>query len=652
MKVCAPLPAVKNATVQRPRPASADPFPLPAVVAGVLLVVAVAAAYANALGAPFLFDDQPAIVRNATIRTLWPLWGALQPPLEAAGATGRPLVNLSLAVDYALGGLAPRGYHLTNLLLHAAAVLALWGGLRRALRRLTPADPSGGEAVAWGAALLWAVHPLLTESVVCVIQRNEILAGLFLLLAPYAFLRSLDAGARTWAWQAVAVGAALFGMLSKELAVMGPLLVLLLDRTLGAGSFRGAWQERKWFYAALAATWLPLAWLVQAGHQRAGIVGLELGVTPWEYLLTQCRAIPHYLRLVFWPDPLVADYGMAVVRSPVEVWAGLLLLLALVVATLWALVSRPAAGFLGAAFFLILAPSSSVLPLTTQTMAEHRMYLPLATVLVLVVAMLRPIGTRNLAVCAAALALALGLATSRRNQDYRSELELWRLTAAQMPENPRVHASLGTAWVRLGQPAEAVPNYERAVALRPDYADARNDLAAALLQLGRPGEALPHAQAAVRLKPADADIRYNCGNAHAANRQLAEAEEQYRAALRLRPDFTAAHNNLGDVLLRSGRPGEAKDEFAAALRLDPQQAGAHNNLALALVRLGRLADALPHYAETVRLLPDSPVVHHNYALALAAAGRRPEAIAEEEAALRLAPGNAPAREHLVELRGN
>ena len=652
MKVCAPLPAVKNDSVQRHRPVSADPFPLPAVVAGGLLVAAVAAVYANALGAPFLFDDQPAIVRNATIRTLWPPWGALQPPLGAAGATGRPLVNLSLAVDYAIGGLAPRGYHLTNLLLHAAAVLALWGVLRRALRRLAPADPGGGEAVAWGTALLWAVHPLLTESVVCVIQRDEILAGLFMLVTLYAFLRSLESSINGRAWQAVAVSAALLGVLSKELAVMAPLLVLLLDYVLGGYTLPGAWRKRRWFYLALLITWLPLGWLVAASKQRDGIVGFGLGVTPWEYLLTQCRAIPHYLRLVIWPDPLVADYGMPIVRSLAEVWAGLLLLLALAGASLWALVRRPAAGFLGAAFFLILAPSSSILPLTTQTMAEHRMYLPLAAVLVLVLAMLRPIGTRNLAVCAAALALALGLATSRRNQDYRSELELWRLTAVQVPENPRVHASLGAAWVRLGQPAEAVPNYERAVALRPDYADAQNDLAAALLQLGRPGEALPHAEAAVRLKPADADIRYNCGNAHAANSRLAEAEEQYRAALHLRPDFTAAHNNLGDVLMRSARPGEAKVEFEAALRLDPQQAGAHNNLALALVRLGRLSEALPHYAETVRLLPGSPVVHHNYALALAAAGLRLEAIAEEETTLRLAPTHAAAREHLTELHGN
>src|SRR6185503_20466827 len=141
-----------------------------------MLVVATIAAYWNSLNVPLFFDDRPAIIHNESIRHLWPPWEALTPPNDGSGVSGRPLVNLSLAVNYAAGGLAVRGYHIGNLALHVLAVLTMWGVLRRTLRRcaLPTQLRDKTETIAWSAALLWAVHPLLTESVVCVVQRNEV----------------------------------------------------------------------------------------------------------------------------------------------------------------------------------------------------------------------------------------------------------------------------------------------------------------------------------------------------------------------------------------------------------------------------------------------------------------------------------------------
>ncbi|MDI1249518.1 MAG: hypothetical protein PSV13_11695, partial [Lacunisphaera sp.] len=376
--------------------------------AAVILAGACLAIYWNSLDAPFLFDDGPAILRNETIRTLWPLDRVLQPPLEGAGVTGRPLVNLSLAVNYALGGLDVRGYHAMNLALHALAVLTLWGVLRRTLwlnvgRGLSPTslNMSGvkpdlhnePESFAFAVALLWAVHPLLTESVVCVVQRNEVMGGLFYLLTLYGFVRSVaekgdvgrdrlippsDAPRRDQrsrptiiAWQAFAVVSCLLGMATKEIMATAPLVVMLYDRTFVAGGFSAAWRQRRGYYLSLAATWLLLAWLMLGNNQRDGIVGFGLGVSSWEYLLTQCRALTTYLQLSFWPHPLVLDYGAEMVRRPGEVWGQGILVLTLLLATGWALVRRPVWGFVGAWFFVILAPSSSFVPLTTQPIAEH-----------------------------------------------------------------------------------------------------------------------------------------------------------------------------------------------------------------------------------------------------------------------------------------
>ena len=158
-----------------------------------LLVLAALAVYWTSLGTAFVFDDIPAIERNATIRLLWPPWPALNPPNDGSGVSGRPLVNLSLAVNYALGGQQVRGYHLANTTLHALAALTLWGLLRRTLLIGGAVPQPGSEFLTWICTLLWTVHPLLTESVVCVVQRNEILGSLFYLQTLYTFTRGVSA---------------------------------------------------------------------------------------------------------------------------------------------------------------------------------------------------------------------------------------------------------------------------------------------------------------------------------------------------------------------------------------------------------------------------------------------------------------------------
>lgn len=638
-----------------------------------LLVGLVVLAYARSGDAPFVFDDTPAVVGNTTIRHLWPPWDALQPPADATGATGRPLVNLSLALNYALGGLAPRGYHFTNVALHLLTALMLWKVLRRALHlvpRLSEAETA--DAVAFGATLLWATHPLLSESVICIVQRNEILVALCYLLTFYCFLRSLQPTEKAGVWQTMAVASCFLGMASKEVMAAAPLLVFLADRTFFAGSFSAAWRARRGFYLGLAASWLLLAGLVWSSRQRAGTVGFGLGITAWDYLLTQCFAITHYLRLAAWPHPLVVDYGMSVVQGLSEVWWRGLGLIALLVASVWGVLARRTWwGFLGVAFFALLAPSSSIVPLTTQTVAEHRMYLPLALVVILAAAGLGRLGARVIVAASIAVGTGWAVITAMRAGDYRDARTLWAETATRAPHNPRAHLNYGDALLRAGdlraaeaeytiaiglnpkypealyalglvesrtdRPLAAIDHYRAALVHAPGYTAVRGDLAAALARTGQPREALAELERAGREQAPTAALQLNLGNVHLELGEAAAARTAFQAALQLEPGWVPALLGLGRVAQLEGHAEAAIAVYREALQQERDNPEAQAALATALLAARQPAEAAQWFSKAIERLPDRAELHANFASALMQLGRRPEAIAHLQTATRLAP---------------
>jgi len=577
--------------------------------AGALLVAATVLAYANSFGGPFIFDDKPAILDNLTIRHLWPLTEVLSPPPIGSSVTGRPVVNLSLAINYALSGREVWSYHAGNLLIHVLAGLVLFGIVRRTLRQ--PTIPDSLRAVALPAALasaaVWMLHPLLTESVTSVIQRTESLVGLFYLFTLYAFIRSVQAP-RAAGWQALTVATCALGMATKEVMVTAPVLVLAYDRTFVAGTLRKAWGARWKFYLGLAATWLVLALLLATtGGTRGEAAGFGLGVTPWNYALTQCRALGIYLGLVVWPHPLVLDYGTGIVRHADEVVPQAALLLGLLAVTVWAWFRRPAAGFLGVAFFLIIAPSSSVVPLVSQTIAEHRMYLPLAALVALVVSPACAWGGRQALAAALVLAGGLGVVTWQRNHDYRTELGIWTDTVDHAPANPRAHINLAECLLLLGRPTQALPHAQEAVRLKPNYPEGQTNVGIALAELGRPDEALPYCAEAVRLQPTGPRVQSNLGTVLVKLGRLPEGIEHLQASLRLAPnapDSDRVRNNLGIALLRAGRATEAIPQFQAVLRTNPTLVDTHFSLAVAFGICERLPEAAAELEAVLQLKPD------------------------------------------------
>jgi tetratricopeptide (TPR) repeat protein len=431
------------------------------------------------------------------------------------------------------------GYHVVNLAIHIGAALVLFGIVRLTLnRRYGPAAPE----IALATAVLWMIHPLQTESVTYIIQRTESLMGFFYLLTLYCVIRGSESDAPV-RWYGGAVAACLLGMGTKEVMVTAPVIVLLYDRTFLAGSFREAWRKRWRLYLGLAATWMWLAYLAASAGNRGGSAGLNAGVAWQKYALTQIGAVTHYLRLCIWPVPLVFDYGDALTGSGPAAAFIIGLLLAGTLVALW---RWPVVGFLGAWFFIILAPSSSIVPVASQTMAEHRMYLPLAAVVALSVGGGLALGLRGKLAWGAAFVVGalLMASTQQRNLTYDSEAALWLDTVNKCPGNSRAHNNLGMALARAGHTEEAVGHFEQAIRLKPDFAAAQFNLSGACLELGRDHEAVEHFERALQLQPNDADTHFYLALTLERMGQIDGAVEHYERALALNPGLTAAQQGL------------------------------------------------------------------------------------------------------------
>ena len=649
---------------------------------------------------------------------------------------GRPVASLTFALNYALapadvrtaltpyssGSLDPRflenvrGYHAVNLAIHLAAGLALFGVVRRTLLTAPLRDTLGAAAtgVAAAVAAIWLVHPLQTSSVTYVVQRVEVLMGMFYLLTLYCAIRAAGAGprvaetptgersepaltaeakrarplprersdggpnrgseasaARRW-WSVAAVVSCALGMGSKEVMATAPLIVILWDvvfnrdrwrpasagvpgarreragaeagpdRAAGQGIDRNWWRpalagpnraagqgppgpgasawRRLGLYAALCATWIVLAVLV-AGGPRSLSVGFGFPEWPWwRYLLAQPAIVLHYLRLAIVPWPLVLDYSWPPPASIREVVLPCAVVCALVTLTAWGLRRRSPAAFAGAFFFIVLAPTSSVLPIVTEVAAEHRMYLPLAAIVTLAVAaafagLRRTAGTPRSGRAAmragtAAVAVVVGVfavMTHARNADYHSYDRIWSDTIAKRPRNARARNNYATSLLAGGRFAEAEGHLRIAVDADPAFAEAHANLGVALCAQSRFDEGIAHLTRAVAIRPDYAAAYRNLGEAYAARGQLAPALAQYLRGAELQPDAVDILNRAAWILatatderLRDG--GKALELAQRAVEITKRQdAISLDSLGAALAEAGRFEAAAQAAGEALSL---------------------------------------------------
>ena len=624
--------------------------------AGLAAVVAlVIAAYAGSFGVPFIFDDFSIINNNRFMRSLWPPMAAMEAPWRSTAA-GRPLVAYSFAINYAISGLEVWSYHVFNLLVHLVNVLLVYGIARRVQGQAVFAERTAGQFGhrIWALLLacLWAVHPLNSETVVYIAQRTELMMAAFFLAAFVTLPRAGREGAGP-IYTLVTVTAGLLAVLCKETAAVLPLLLLLFDRAFIGGSFAVAWRERKGVYLG-GLVLIAVAGVIASGGHRGGLVTDNPSIT-WRYLLTQGGVILHYLRLSVVPYPLAITYEWPLVEGLRDGWpaagavgVGLLL-------TCWALVRRPMLGFLGASFYLLLAPTSSVIPIMSEVAGERRMYLPLLAVLVLAAWGIAVIVGRIAAACstsrqhagagAVGFALAAVLAgvavTAVRVQDFRSTESIWRQTLRAQPGSLYARSNLAMERIRQGDLDEAeqlLLEVKRIEPLSPKLnaqlglvAFRRGDFAAAadyyLAQAnslgGKPKDYAFAGYSMMRL-----------GKNDAGQRALGEA-------LRLDPDNPEALNFVGSLLSAGGRYKEAVTYTQRVIDMFPEKPQVWANQAHHLFKMGDIDAARASYREAVRLDDTSRSVVKNFANFEATLKNYPAAIDLYHHLLRLDPYGLP-----------
>ena len=600
------------------------------VVAGILV-------YLNSFAGVFVYDDLREIVGNRRIHGFDILW------------TGsRSIVKLTLAINYALGELDVWGYHLVNLVVHVLAALTLFGVVRRVLRLDQFREGPGRHAAYYAAAvaLIWVVHPLQTESVTYVIQRAESMMGLFYLLTLYCLVRGATSS-RSAPWYLGAVVACALGMGSKAVMITAPLVALLFDRAFLASSF--AWiLRRRWrLYAGLGATWVIVVWtgivgtILDATPEIPITLGLGFdGATPLQYLWTQGGVIVHYLSLCFWPHPLCLDYGWPIASTVSEIVGPVLLVGSLIMGSVLVWRRRPWLGFLGLSFFCVLAPTSSIVP-SAHAMVEHRMYLSLASVVILSVIGVhfvldrwyRRLGLSKVVVrwtngsVLLATVIVYGSMTVWRNADYHSGYRMWENVIDQRPLNPHPHLQIGSMLVADGDYDLAIAALRHALELDPDLYTATLNLSEALLRVGQVKPAVAMARRAKQLEPDRNSSRSVLGLALISDGLIEEGLAELKEATRRLPGDPWSHMSMGRGLTLADKVDEAIEELVEAIRLGPTLTPAGRYLAHVLVLSGDIDAAIARHRHV-------PGVERAYARAHVLQGdQRRDAGAVDEALL-------------------
>lgn len=607
------------------------------LLAGVALVAAIFLVYARTLSADFIWDDDAHITANPAMQGahgLKEIW-------TSAKANYSPLTMTTFWLEHASWGLAPRPFHAVTILFHAASAVMLWLVLRRLL---VPG--------AWLGAAIWALHPVQVESVAWICELKNTQSAFFFLVAVWYFVRWLQTNPALSLRRdyGLAVVAGVLAMLSKSSTVMLPIVLGLAGWWLG----RRRLADARWLAPFFVVSLLASAWTIWEQKVNSMASGAE-----WSHgLAARCviagKIIWFYLGKLAWPDPLIFIYPRWSVAdvSPLA-WVPLV---AAVAAGAWLLrhaTGRGQPAFIGFAYFVIsLFPVLGffdVFFFRYSFVGDHLQYLANLGPLVLVGAGLGAIGRRfpasrlPAAIGAGALLILLGLLTWRQTRIYRSNFTLWQDTVARNPQAWIARVNWGVQLVAAGRPAEAVPHYEAALRLKPQFKEIEVNLGAALMHLGRPADAIPHFEKALDAKFGRADALNGLGFALDQAGRTDEAIVRLEEALRLNPKLEAARYNLGNALVRQRRLAPALEQYATVVRDSPQSALYRDALARTLLVAGRVPEAVEQYRAAATIAPDDYEAQYTLAMLLLQAGGSSEAVARAAAAVRSRPASPEAR---------
>ena len=617
----------------------------PPLFPGAAILLALAfLAYFPVFRGEFIWDDEVLLTGNPLVKSaggLLDIWFSSKPVDYV------PLTLTSFWLEWRLWQANPLGYHLVNVLLHAAAATLLW----RVLQRLRLQG-------AWLAAALFTVHPVAVASVAWISERKNTLSLVFCLLSFLWYLRwnecrvSGDGGERrstgNWQWYWLSLAAFFLAVASKPSVVVLP-VVLLVCSWWKRG--RLTWPEASvrtvpFFILSLASAGIALWFQHRA---RAG------GAIHSDPLLTRLVAgswaVWFYLYKALLPINLAMIYPRWTVNPasslsylPALVWAASLV-------CFWLNRKRwgRSALFALACFTLALLPVlglADMFYLTLSRVADQWAFLALLVVVAFAANLLSRLthyGSRIPAagpILCAGIVLTLGVLTRSRASVYASSQSLWQDTLRKNPGCWAAHNNLGMWLDDRARFNEAAGHYAAALQLNPDFPDGHNNWGVALFKQRRNAEAIAHFEAALSLDPRHAEARNNLGNVLLEKGDLAGAEGHYSEAVRLEPAFAKAWHNLGLVRAKQGRFDEAVSLYTRALELDPYLPEAHCNLADVLGSQNKIQEAILHYERALAARPEMAAVHERLGLLQVQQARFDAAAGHFEAALRIEPDRA------------
>ena len=542
----------------------------------------------------------------------------------------QPLSWMTLGLDYLIWGMNPVGYHLTNLILHAANAVFFYFICRRLL---TVALPMSNHQGAWQltmsaafAALVFAIHPLRVESVAWATERRDVLSGFFFLATLDCYLRAnsdshADGGSRRWIHAALAVY--VLSLLSKAITITLPVVLFILDiyplRRLH-------WSPRQWFVSAerpvlrekipFVLVAIPFALIALLGQQQASALRSLDSYSLGSRLAQTLFGPSFYWWKTVVPVKLSPLYEIPphFSLSDPSIVAGVIATIILTI-SFYLLKNRWPAGLACWLYsIVVLAPVLGIVPTGPQLVADRYSYLCGLSWAILagggLLYFLRVSGQRRsgapsaLAATVVAIVILGTLAslTWRQTEIWQNTATLWSHVLKLDPNSSIAHYNLGRFLAKQGKQTEAISHYRIALSVRPDDADAHNNLGLLLAVRGDVNASLEEFQKAVQIDPNYAKGFFNLGRVYARQGELENAVQNYRQALKLSPDEVEIHLGLGNVLARQGKLEAATAQFRRAINLKPDFAEAHVALARLLAAQGKKNEAEGHYEEALRLM--------------------------------------------------
>jgi len=565
------------------------------LLAGTLLCALGIIAYANSFSVPFHFDDETHITENPYLHqmsTLRP--AALLRAMVQDGRQNRPFSNLTFGLDYYFHGEKVWGYHLVNLGLHLFAALMAFLALRLTFRRAGLPE-NRRDLAALASIAVWTVHPLQTQAVTYIVQRQTVMASAFLLATLAAYVAGREAGsrARKYALYTAALVAMILAAGSKETALVTPALLLLYELYFFQ-NFSFGFLRRHPLKAVVAVIILSSLFILYLRPEMWAKIALgyqNYSFTLPERLLTEPRVLFDYIGLILLPLPsrLSLEHAPVLSSSLVHPWTTLPAILAwigLIAAAFRFARQQPLLSFALLWFLGNLFLESSFLPL--DLMNEHRLYLPSLAVIVPLAA--APIlYTRRLRWPLAALGLIvifLVLATITRNRVWQSPRRLWTDAIEKAPGVARAWTNLCAVQVAEADYQAALAGCRRAIAIDPRIAEPHNYLGIAYYQLRDPER----------------------------------GEEEFQKAIALNPEFDLALFNLAELYRKQAEPEQAIAAFQRTLAVNPDNDRAHLHLGHLYLLQHQPRLAIPHYQEVVKLRPRWPRAYSYLAQAYLDAG--------------------------------